>query len=103
MLVSAVGQQGQEEYERYIQLVQKQEIQPSISPISASTNEMESLLANLEQRRKELQALWGIHATKEGKARVTVNNRLLWIDAICINQDDLDERIAQIKIVRQIY
>jgi hypothetical protein len=76
-LVRAVGEQGQEEYERYIRLVQRQDLQLSISPNSDSTNETELLLANLEQRRKELQALWGHHATKEGKARVTVNSRLL--------------------------
>jgi hypothetical protein len=99
-LVRDVGRRGQEEYERYIRLVQRQDLQPPASSNSASTNEIGSLLANLEQRCKELQTLWGHHATKEGKARVTVNSRLLWIDAICINQADLDERIAQIKIMR---
>jgi hypothetical protein len=103
-LVRAVGQRGQEEYKKYIRLVRRtNELQLSISPNPVSTDEIESLLVNLEQRRKELQALWDLNATKEGKARVTVNSRLLWIDAICINQADLDERIAQIKIMRQIY
>jgi Heterokaryon incompatibility protein (HET) len=99
-LVRDVGRRGQDEYERYIRLVQRQDLQLSISPNSNSANETELLLANLEQRRKELQALWGHHATRDGKARVSVNSRLLWIDAICINQADLDERIAQIKIMR---
>jgi hypothetical protein len=102
-LVRDVGRRGQEDYERYIRLVQRQDLQLPISSNSASTNETVLLLANLEQRRKELQTLWGHHATREGKARVAVNSRLLWIDAICINQADLDERIAQIKIMRQIY
>ncbi|KAI3324134.1 HET-domain-containing protein [Xylariaceae sp. AK1471] len=29
--------------------------------------------------------------------------RTLWIDAICINQDDIDERAEQVKLMRQIY
>jgi hypothetical protein len=30
-------------------------------------------------------------------------DRELWIDAICINQDDLDERTAQVRMMAQIY
>ncbi|KAI1084550.1 HET-domain-containing protein [Whalleya microplaca] len=29
--------------------------------------------------------------------------RTLWIDAICINQDDLDERASQVKLMRGVY
>lgn len=29
--------------------------------------------------------------------------RIFWIDAICINQDDLEERAAQVKIMSEIY
>ncbi|KAN0116731.1 Heterokaryon incompatibility [Hyaloscypha variabilis] len=29
--------------------------------------------------------------------------RVLWIDAICINQNDLSERSAQVRQMRQIY
>ncbi len=29
--------------------------------------------------------------------------RILWIDAICINQDDLDERSSQVQLMRDIY
>lgn len=29
--------------------------------------------------------------------------RLLWADAICINQDDVDEKTAQVQLMRQIY
>jgi hypothetical protein len=31
------------------------------------------------------------------------NTLYLWVDAICINQEDLDERAAQVKIMSQIY
>jgi hypothetical protein len=103
-LVSAVGGQGQEEYNRYTRLVRTaKELHLPSSSSTGSTEEIVSLMANLDQRRQQLKALWDLHATKEGKARVNVNSRLLWIDAICINQADFDERVAQIKIMRQIY
>ena len=35
--------------------------------------------------------------------RYTQNNRLIWIDALCINQQDVDERNAQVKIMARIY
>lgn len=31
------------------------------------------------------------------------SSRLLWIDALCINQDDLDERARQVKLMGDIY
>jgi hypothetical protein len=31
------------------------------------------------------------------------NNRVIWIDAICINQEDLEERSRQVKLMRRIY
>ncbi|KAL2063855.1 hypothetical protein VTL71DRAFT_4349 [Oculimacula yallundae] len=31
------------------------------------------------------------------------NERTMWIDAICINQDDLDERSSQVRLMRNIY
>lgn len=31
------------------------------------------------------------------------NSRILWIDAICINQEDLDERSVQVAIMGDIY
>ena len=103
-LVRAVGGHGQEEYDRYTQLVRTaKELHLLSSSAPRSAEEIASLLANLDQRRQQLKALWDLHATKEGKARVYVNSRLLWIDAICINQADFDERVAQIKIMRQIY
>lgn len=30
-------------------------------------------------------------------------SRLLWADAICINQDDMEEKTAQVQLMRQIY
>lgn len=35
--------------------------------------------------------------------RLPTDNRTLWIDAICVNQDDLDERSAQLQLVKNIY
>lgn len=29
--------------------------------------------------------------------------RTLWVDAVCINQDDLDERAAQVALMRRVY
>lgn len=37
------------------------------------------------------------------KLRDKENTRTLWIDAICINQDDLAERSQQVTIMKQIY
>lgn len=37
------------------------------------------------------------------KLRDEENTRTLWIDAICINQDDLAERSQQVTIMKQIY
>lgn len=33
----------------------------------------------------------------------TSGTRLLWIDALCINQEDIDERSAQVKLMTEIY
>jgi hypothetical protein len=35
--------------------------------------------------------------------RVPVESKVLWIDAICINQDDKEEKIHQIRLMGQIY
>jgi hypothetical protein len=35
--------------------------------------------------------------------RLTSGSRLLWTDAICINQQDLDERASQVMIMHDIY
>ncbi|KAH7146846.1 heterokaryon incompatibility protein-domain-containing protein [Dactylonectria estremocensis] len=37
------------------------------------------------------------------RLRKNLGSFTIWIDAICINQDDLDERSAQVSIMRQIY
>ena len=35
--------------------------------------------------------------------RLPTDDRTLWIDAICVNQDDLDERSAQVQLMKNIY
>lgn len=35
--------------------------------------------------------------------RLPTDDRTLWIDAICVNQDDLDERSAQLQLMKNIY
>ncbi|RTE68587.1 hypothetical protein BHE90_017035 [Fusarium euwallaceae] len=35
--------------------------------------------------------------------RLTAHPRKLWVDALCINQADLEERASQVNIMRQIY
>jgi hypothetical protein len=35
--------------------------------------------------------------------RLPTDDRTLWIDAICVNQDDLDERSAQVQLMKSIY
>ncbi|KAE9380800.1 hypothetical protein N431DRAFT_477671 [Stipitochalara longipes BDJ] len=37
------------------------------------------------------------------KFRTFNSNQLLWIDAICINQDDMDERSQQVQLMGEIY
>ncbi len=37
------------------------------------------------------------------KFRTPESSQLLWIDAICINQDDIDERSQQVQIMGSIY
>ncbi|KAI0179053.1 HET-domain-containing protein [Hypoxylon sp. FL1284] len=37
------------------------------------------------------------------RLRRTKKSRTLWIDAICINQEDLEERAAQVKLMRDVY
>lgn len=39
----------------------------------------------------------------ESEDELDRGERMLWIDALCINQDDLEERAAQVKIMPQIY
>ncbi|CAM1507743.1 Fc.00g045910.m01.CDS01 [Cosmosporella sp. VM-42] len=37
------------------------------------------------------------------RLRKNIGSFTIWIDAVCINQDDLDERSAQVSIMRHIY
>lgn len=40
---------------------------------------------------------------REESAPAVVNVNFFWIDAVCINQDDLFERMNQVKLMRDIY
>ena len=37
------------------------------------------------------------------RMRKASNNRVLWIDAVCINQDDYDERSQQVELMTEVY
>jgi hypothetical protein len=37
------------------------------------------------------------------RLRLEDKERIMWIDAICINQDDLEERSEQVKLMKRIY
>jgi GTPase KRas protein len=41
------------------------------------------------------EALWGL--------RFKMDTKMLWVDALCINQEDLGERGQQVRVMRQIY
>lgn len=53
----------------------------------------------------EMQITQNLHtALTELRKSTWVQRRVnLWIDALCINQDDLDERAQQVKLMRDIY
>ncbi|CAM1502335.1 Fc.00g043190.m01.CDS01 [Cosmosporella sp. VM-42] len=60
------------------------------NPAKANCNGQEiSIRQNLESALRHL--------------RLPDRGRILWIDAICINQNDLDERSSQVAIMQQIY
>jgi hypothetical protein len=40
---------------------------------------------------------------KNGLSQATIGKRIVWIDAICINQKDLDERSQQVSLMRKIF
>ncbi|KAH6613195.1 heterokaryon incompatibility protein-domain-containing protein, partial [Boeremia exigua] len=42
---------------------------------------------------------------REARTRLcgTVVQRIIWTDAICINQDDMEEKASQIKLMREFY
>ncbi|KAF1929496.1 HET-domain-containing protein, partial [Didymella exigua CBS 183.55] len=61
-------------------------------PIDESINLQES----------KFNVTWNLH---EALCHLRTENttRTLWIDAICINQDDLDERAQQVPFMKDIY
>jgi len=52
---------------------------------------------------KGIEELWDMYITEEGKAVFLRTPRLLWVDAICINQLNFEERSIQLLVMRQIY
>jgi hypothetical protein len=105
-LVQSFGEKGQADCEKYYSLLDERDAQnsnPSSSLNQDPEIEIKSLLGAIDLRRQELKNLWGLYATAEAKLKVVIGSRFFWIDAICINQADLDERTEQIKIMRQIY
>jgi len=90
------------------------------SPISISLEHR--ILSESSNTYEALSYAWGTSLERkmikcgDGKLYVTVNlfdalrrlrsiasTRVLWIDAICINQEDLDERSSQVPLMRYIY
>lgn len=47
--------------------------------------------------------LWNYLVQARSEERCTLEPRYIWVDAVCINQDDLDERSTQVAIMGQIY
>jgi hypothetical protein len=90
------------------------------SPISISLEHR--ILSESSNTYEALSYAWGTSPERktircgDGKLDITVNlfdalhrlrsittTRVLWIDAICINQEDLDERSSQVPLMRYIY
>ena len=100
-------------------------LRPSIdkaAPIRSELFEYSLGIAGESHRYEALSYVWGdpgvtrTITVDEAEFRVTVNlfaalqrlrnallDRLLWIDAICINQDDIPEKENQIPLMRMIY
>ncbi|KAK3389853.1 heterokaryon incompatibility protein-domain-containing protein [Podospora didyma] len=96
------------------------------APNESDTIECELQTADLDDGSASYEALsyvWGSHKDPAAKImlqgsehtarpslalalrhlRYKGRSRRLWVDAICINQNNLDERAAQVKIMREIY
>lgn len=103
--VLTCGSQGESELDKYIDLLREQ--RSAISTKRTKANEIKkeiaSVLLLLEKRVRELRGLWRLYATPSGIVRSTSKTRILWIDAICINQEDTEEKNVQIKLMRRIY
>lgn len=55
------------------------------------------------RRLAMMQKLIDENITEEGRKRLAMLPRTLWIDAICINQEDPHERAEQVGLMRRIY
>ncbi|CZR61365.1 uncharacterized protein PAC_11261 [Phialocephala subalpina] len=52
---------------------------------------------------EEAESKWNMIAAREGVPRLYEDSVLLWIDGLCINQRDSDERNVQVRIMARIY
>jgi hypothetical protein len=46
---------------------------------------------------------WNTIASRESLPRCTISRRYMWIDAICINQKDFNERALQVRLIAKVY
>ncbi|KAK5094125.1 hypothetical protein LTR70_004303 [Exophiala xenobiotica] len=70
----------------------------ALSYVWGSTNDQHEIIVNdcsVSVTRNLLDALQGLRPRKEF--------RVLWIDALCINQDDMEEKGQQVRMMDQIY
>jgi hypothetical protein len=58
---------------------------------------------NLLAAMRRMRSTTSKPARKKLKGRMPGRAQLLWIDAICINQDDMAERSEQVKLMTEIY
>jgi hypothetical protein len=59
--------------------------------------------AEMSRIVKDVEELWTEYANDEGVPLLFQESHFLWIDAICINQADFDERAKQIGLMQNIY
>ena len=77
-----------------------------ISPLVESSKglDRDTLITMIQNRGAEsLERLFEEYITPTGRERLANLPRLLWVDAICINQQDMQERAKQISLMRRIY
>lgn len=69
-----------------------------------SDNLDQSFKDEIFNRRSDLlQVIIDQHVIEPGRAALDHIPRLLWVDAVCINQSDFDERARQVSLMRRIY
>jgi hypothetical protein len=63
----------------------------------------EDVNPGLGPRLAYFQDLWDEYITEDGKEGVNALPRVIWADAICINQQDPQERAKQLRLMKRIY